>query len=138
MLRRHVAEGRLLVAALAVAAVAIVPGNAIAASPAAAKAPVTSNLNLVTVTGISATTAVGFGTVDSAKNKCVANRRVKLIIKSASGSNLFDTARSSANGAWMVKGPVSAFSGGTSYVVKLLPRKVGKLTCGGDKVVSSS
>ena len=78
----------------------------------------------------------------AAKEKCVPNRKVRLIILFENGSKVFDTARTSANGGWEVRGDINDFQDYTGYRIELAPRKVksgGKvLKCGGDKVKGGS
>ena len=118
-------------------AIAFVGAAAFASSPAPKRSKVDSKLHVETVTELGAD-AVGFGYVTAGKQKCVRNRQVRLIIQYAVGSKLFDTARTSANGGWEVRGDINDFQDYTGYVIKLAPRKVksgGKvLKCGGYRI----
>ena len=129
-----------LIAALAVG---IGVGAAAFVSSATAKrSTVESQLHVVAVTEAEPADAVGFGYVTAAKEKCVPNRKVRLIIKFADGLKLFDTARTSANGGWEVRGDINEFQDYIGYVIKLAPRKVKAgskvLKCGGDKILGGS
>ncbi len=133
----RVAKGRpARVAAFALAAAAVSLSAAAAQVPAAGKTT-PSELNVFATSQIDPGTVVGFGTVITEEERCLANRQVKLIVKSPEGSTVFDLARTSKNGGWLVRGDSSAFIGFTAAVYKLAPRTVevnGKqLTCGKDK-----
>ena len=136
--RHSVVRLAALTAALG-AAVGIFFSIAATQAPAAAAAKtIPSELNVLTTTQIDPETIVGGGTVISEEKRCLANREVKLIVKTSEGSKLFDLARTSKNGGWLVRGDSSVFIGYTAAAYKLLPRTVkvnGKeLTCGKDKV----
>ncbi len=113
----------LALAGAAIAAV-MVPGTA------GARQTFETSILPVTVSTVDSVRIVT-GLVSSEKNKCVGNRKVKLLVGNPdNGLVLLDTDRSSENGAWAVQAAIDEYFGITR--VKLAKADVGNDTCGGD------
>ena len=100
-----------------------------------------SQVGVVGVAGVNPEEAVVVGVIASKNPKCLANRRVKVLFTTPGGKKLFDRARSSDNGGWQARGPLSQYTGATALTAKLLPRKIGpkkhRRSCDGDVQVLS-
>ncbi|MFN8111904.1 MAG: hypothetical protein U0R51_01760 [Solirubrobacterales bacterium] len=111
----------------------------IAASFAAAAGSAKSSLTIVDA-GTQNGSYLSTGIVESDEKACVADRKVKFIVKRPGGKETLDTARTSDRGGWFSKVPESEYTDGgvTGTLYKLVPRKVkkggGKIRCGGLKV----
>ena len=83
------------------------------------------------------------GIVKSPNKDCLADRKVKFVVKRPGGKELLDVARTSDRGGWSSIVPESDYMDGgiEGTLYKLVPRKVKKggkkIKCGGDQVSPS-
>lgn len=130
--------GRRGATAAAAAVVLTLAGAALA--PAAG--PVSSTLKLLEA-GSSNGLYLSIGVVTSPNRACVADRKVKFVVKRPGGKELLDVARTSDRGGWSsIVSEADYTDGGIDGTLyKLVPRKVKKggkeIKCGGDRVSPS-
>ncbi len=113
-----------------------------AAALAPAAGPVASTVQILD-SGTDGGSYRSIGVVKADKKVCLADRKIKFIVKRPGGKEVLDVARSSDRGGWTSIVPVADYTSGgvdgASY--KLASRKVEKsgkkIRCAGDKVTAA-